>query len=73
MLKELRSYPLLTGVRGEGPKDIDALVDAIVRLSWLGADFTGSIAELDVNPLRVCAAGEGIRIVDALIVKREAE
>jgi acetate---CoA ligase (ADP-forming) len=73
MLQELRSYPLLTGVRGEGPKDIDALVDAIVRLSWLGADFAGSIAELDVNPLRVCAAGEGIRIVDALIVKPEAE
>jgi len=72
MLQELRTYPLLTGVRGEKPKDIDALVDAIVRLSWLGADFAGQIAELDVNPLRVCEAGKGIRIVDALVVAAEA-
>jgi acyl-CoA synthetase (NDP forming) len=69
MLRELRAYRLLEGVRGAKARDIDALVDAIVRVSWLGHDLQDEIAELDINPIRVGSVGEGVWLLDALISK----
>jgi acetyltransferase len=64
MVREIRSYPLLTGVRGEKPADIDAIVESLLRLSQLVTDFP-EIMELDVNPLKVFAKGEGAIALDA--------
>jgi acyl-CoA synthetase (NDP forming) len=69
MLRELRAYKLFEGVRGAQPRDIEALVDAIVRLSWFAHDFGGEVSELDINPLMVFERGAGVKIVDALIVR----
>ncbi len=55
-LAGLRSRRILEGVRGNAPSDIDAFVDAVVRVSHLVADHP-NILELDINPLRVFAAG----------------
>ena len=66
MLAELRGDRILEGVRGRPPADIDALVDCIVRLSWLAYDHGTAIKELDVNPLTVMA--KGAKVVDALLV-----
>ena len=68
MLASLRSYPLLTGARGRALLDVDALADCVVRVSWLAADLGGVLAELDINPLRVLARGQGVRVVDALAI-----
>ena len=73
MLKELRGYKMLEGVRGAAPADVKALCDLIVRLSWLGHDHANEIAELDINPVLVYPQGEGAKVVDALIVKRPAK
>jgi acetyltransferase len=69
MLRELRAYPLLAGVRGASAADTDAVVDAIVRLSWFAHDFAPQLAELDINPLRVFERGSGVKVVDALLVR----
>lgn len=66
MIQEIRSYPLLRGVRGEPPSDINAIADAILRLSQLVTDFP-QITELDVNPLRVMEAGKGAIAIDARV------
>jgi acetyltransferase len=52
MLKSLQIYPLLTGYRGDTPKNIDKLIEVLIRMSYLAADYP-EIAELDINPLIV--------------------
>ncbi|MGH7695785.1 MAG: acetate--CoA ligase family protein, partial [Gemmatimonadaceae bacterium] len=64
MLRELKSYPLLTGYRGAAAGDVSALVDAILRVSMLVENIP-QIAELDLNPILVHE--RGVTVVDARI------
>ena len=68
MLARLKGYKLLTGFRGSAPVDLEALADAIARLSELASDLVTEIEALDVNPLR--CDGERVLAVDALIMPR---
>ena len=65
MVSEIRSYKMLTGVRGEKPVDIDAIVEAIQRLAQLVTDFP-EITEMDINPL-VALPGSGAVAIDSRI------
>ena len=67
MVEEVAGYPVLAGARGRPRADVDALADAIVRLSALAIDLKDTISELDVNPLFVFPAGRGVKAADALI------
>ncbi|HKA44573.1 MAG TPA: acetate--CoA ligase family protein [Burkholderiales bacterium] len=69
MVGELRSARILEGARGLAPRDSEALIDLIVRLSWFAHDFRNDVAELDLNPVIVLERGAGARVVDALIVR----
>lgn len=70
MLGELRVHGLLVGGARAPARDVDALADALVRLSWLAADCGDLIAELDINPVIVGERGRGLVVVDALIVPK---
>ncbi|MBE9581946.1 MAG: acetate--CoA ligase family protein, partial [Proteobacteria bacterium] len=70
MIREIRSFPLLRGVRGEAPADIEGIRDALVRLSQMAMDFP-EIVEADINPLLVCPEGHGVVAVDARITIQE--
>jgi len=70
MITGLRSYPLLAGVRGEKPSDMDAMVDCLLRVSQMVTDLP-QIVELDINPLFVYETGQGVMAVDARIVVHE--
>jgi acyl-CoA synthetase (NDP forming) len=69
LLDGLAIRPLLDGVRGASPADIDALADAIVRLSVFAAELGDRIDALDANP--VIVSERGCVAVDALVVPRD--
>jgi acetate---CoA ligase (ADP-forming) len=70
LLGELKGAALLDGVRGAKPADKAALAELMVALSRFAADHAGQIAEIDLNPVIVHEAGQGLSVVDALIVKQ---
>ncbi|NOY68185.1 MAG: hypothetical protein GXP53_01640 [Deltaproteobacteria bacterium] len=65
-LNGLKSVGLLSGARGEAKGDIDAFVDAILRVSHLVTKFP-QIRELDLNPVRVMPGKGGTIALDARI------
>jgi len=75
MLESLKIYPLLKGYRGSNPKNIDQLVQVLIRLSYLAADYP-EILELDINPLLVTTAEaivlDGRIIIDQKTMRQES-
>lgn len=67
MIREIRAFPVLDGARGKPKADVEALANAILRLSALAVDLKDSMAEIDINPLFVLPAGKGVVAGDALI------
>jgi acyl-CoA synthetase (NDP forming) len=67
-LKGLRCAPVLAGVRGEPPMDMEALAKAAVRVADLMLKDT-SIASLDMNPVMIADQGNGVALVDAVVVR----
>ena len=67
MVKEIRSYPLLLGVRGEAMKDINKLVEAIIKISAIIRRCKG-ITDIEINPLVVYEVGMGAKAVDVRIL-----
>ncbi len=67
MIESVKAFPLLKGVRGEAPSDIDALAEAIERVSQLSVQLP-DVAEMDLNPMIVRGVGSGVVAVDARIV-----
>ncbi len=66
MVEEIKASKILKGFRGEKPKDIDALVEAICRLSQLVYEFEEDISEVDANPVMLYE--KGLSVVDARII-----
>ena len=69
MIREIKSYPLLEGVRGKKGVNIAALTEAVTKLSYMVTELK-DVAEVDLNP--VFATENGIDIVDARIVLHPA-
>jgi acetyltransferase len=72
MLRELKGFRVLQGVRGRPPADVDAVVEALLAVSRLAVDARGRLRELDVNPLMALGAGHGALAVDALAILNDA-
>jgi acyl-CoA synthetase (NDP forming) len=70
MLQELRGYKVFEGVRGQGPRDIDALVKAMVGLSDIFAAHRNDLSDFEINPIMVRAKGGGVAAVDVRLVRK---
>jgi len=69
MIRQIRGYPLLQGVRGAPPSDVKAAEDCILRLAQMMSDHP-EIQEFDINPLILYAHGEGAAVADGRMVLR---
>jgi acetyl coenzyme A synthetase (ADP forming)-like protein len=67
MISQVRSYPLLLGVRGEKRKDIDAVADAIIKTGAI-LQQCKDITDIEINPLGVFSQGEGVKAIDIRIL-----
>jgi len=66
MVRSIKGYPILKGLRGEAPSDIETIEKHIVSLKVM-ADNHPMIAELDINPLFVHEEGQGTTVADIVI------
>jgi acetyltransferase len=71
MLAELKAAPLLNGFRGAAKADIPALSHLISQISVLAAASRDHISEIEINPVLVHPEGQGVTIVDALVVPKK--
>jgi len=65
MIKEIKGYKVLTGIRGKKPKDIEAIRHILARLSDVAID-NPEIKEIDLNP--VIIHQKGASIVDSRMI-----
>ena len=68
MLESLRIWPLLQGYRGRPLIDVDALIEVLMRLSYLVADHP-EIQELDINPL-LATPREAVALDARIVIDR---
>ncbi len=64
-LESLKIWPLLTGYRGQPPLNTEKLIEVLIRISYLAADYP-EIKELDINPLLITR--ENVIALDTRIV-----
>ena len=72
MLDELKAVALLKGFRGAARADVAALSRLIAQVSLLAARLRDDVSEIELNPVLVHPEGEGITIVDALVVRKRS-
>ena len=65
MINEIKGFKILKGVRGEGPKDIKAIKNLLLKISQLALE-NPEINEIDLNPIFVFE--KGLQIVDARMI-----
>lgn len=71
MIKEIKGYPVLAGIRGTPPADVGALVDIIQKVGQLVHEFS-EITEMDLNPIFAFDDGKGAVVADARIILGES-
>ena len=67
MLEEIRSYPLLLGARGEEKKDIESVIDTIIKIGSI-IKKCERITDIEVNPVVVYDMENGLKALDARIL-----
>lgn len=73
MIAETRGAALLGAVRGRQASDVNSLATCLYALADFAWHHAASIAEIDLNPIKVLPENRGCVVVDALIVTQPAE
>jgi acetyltransferase len=68
MVRGIKGYRVLEGIRGRPPADTNAIVELLLKVSQLAVELDGRLEQLDLNPVMVFERGAGVKVVDALAV-----
>ena len=68
MIRSLKMFALLDGARGQPKADVAAAARTVARLSEFACRHAADVAEIDMNPILVRPEGEGVLVLDALMV-----
>jgi acyl-CoA synthetase (NDP forming) len=66
MIQEIKGFPIITGLRGQKPRDLEALANLILAVSRLVSERP-NMKELDLNPVRLYE--QGLLVLDARIME----
>lgn len=72
MIRSLKGYAMLKGIRGQGTYDVQALAETIVRVSEFCLDQKDWLQELDINPVMVQVGEKGVTALDTLLVGKRS-
>ena len=72
MMKEIRSFPVLMGVRGEKKRDIKGVIDTVITVGSI-IDKCRLITDIEINPVVVYEKEKGLRALDVRILIRKPE
>jgi acetate---CoA ligase (ADP-forming) len=72
-LRKLRIAPLLDGVRGEPPLDVQAFCHSAIAVGSLMCDAVAGVSQLDINPVIVRERGQGCVAVDGVVFIKDRE
>jgi acetyltransferase len=67
MLKEIKAFPVLLGVRGEKRRDIDGIIDTIIKVGTI-LNKCGKITDIEINPVVVYEQEKGLKALDVRIL-----
>lgn len=67
MLEQTKSFKLLLGARGEAKKDIDSVIDTILKVGTIIRKCS-RITDIEINPIVVYSQGQGLKALDARIL-----
>jgi len=67
MLKEIKSFPILMGVRGEKKRDIEGIIETIIKVGSI-LEKCKKITDIEINPIVVYEQNKGIKALDARIL-----
>ena len=70
MIREIRPFKVLTGLRGAPPSDIDALAKTLATVSHFAAAHAHELLSLEANPVLVRPEGEGVVALDAVLTTK---
>ncbi len=70
MIRSLKMFPILDGARGQAKADVAAAARSVARLSEFAFRHRDDIADIDMNPILVRPQGQGVVVLDALMIPR---
>ncbi len=71
MMSEIKGAPILQGVRGEKPRDLDVMADTVVNYANMVLDLADEVSESDANPVLLYEQGKGLKIADARMILKK--
>jgi succinyl-CoA synthetase beta subunit len=67
MVDEVAGSRILSGLNGQPRRDVNSLINTLVRVSDLAVNLEGIVDEIDINSMIVLPQGQGVKALDVLI------